>query len=57
VAFALILAEDKSSFEWDLRELDKARRANDIKRPQVIISDFDIAFKNVAETLFPTSYQ
>jgi hypothetical protein len=55
--FALVSYEDTSTFEWALEHYKDLLQKYNIPSPEVIISDFDTAFKNAADIVFPDVQQ
>jgi hypothetical protein len=55
--FALVSHEDATSFTWALEQYRSILRENNIPDPEVILSDFDTAFKNAADVVSPDVQQ
>ena len=55
--FALVSYEDATSFAWALGQYKNILQENNIPDPEVILSDFDTAFKNAADVVFPDVQQ
>ncbi len=53
-AFCLVRAEDTETFTWALSKLKNMLQMHHIRDPEVIISDFDKAFKRGCRAVFIT---
>ena len=51
--FGLVSHEDEDTFKWALEQYRHILEAHEIPAPQVLLSDFDMAFKNAAGVVFP----
>ena len=56
IAFALISKEDEEAYLWALERLDDLAKELAIKRPHVLVTDFDRALKNSAERVWADAY-